>query len=88
MRARHVTHHTSAYVWHRDDREGHEGPRKARRHWWSHDWRKWMSWQEIVDFVNEGPERYVLEHLYAPPQFPGCAPDGPHTDRCPPQLRW
>ncbi len=78
VRIRCLDHHTACEVYHRDDAEGHDDGRV----WWSHDSQQWVSWYVIVDWVEQRPEERVIEPLFALPKLPGCAPDGPHTDKC------
>lgn len=89
VRARFADHHTAAFVWHRDDAEGHPpstGFPQARV-WWSHEDGKWVSWQDIVRRVTQSrghSDELVLEPLFPTPVWPTCRPDGMHDERCRP----
>lgn len=81
MRARVAGHHTSALVFTRDDREGHparfgdEGPQT----WWSHDMRKWMSWQQVGEYLGGHRDNFVVEVLirrFRTGKHAFCEPDG------------
>lgn len=82
VRARFPNHHTAAFVFHRDDREGNSPwPLDADpKNWWFHEQQRWVSWQEVVAFALEQPEPLVLEIMFAMQPYPSCLPDGSHED--------
>ncbi len=86
VRARYADHHTAGYIFHRDDTEGHPASRLNKREaqvWWFHERSEWISWAQVLTFVESQPQELVLEPLFPPPSMPGCAPHGMHgQDHC------
>ncbi len=85
VRARYAQHHLAGRIWHRDDTEGHPGLYdRPDSVWWSHDQARWETWLDILQYVEEHPDRLILEQLHPPQQPPGCRPDGIHGSHCGP----
>lgn len=83
VRARYADHHTAGYIFHRDDTEGHPasrlpGSKREAQVWWFHERQEWISWKQLLAFVDAQPQKLILEPLYAPPGMPGCPPHGMH----------